>query len=208
MMDTNGKTSDLESAINELEQALRSASDAVTRIKDALPRFERMTSVFDELESIIAAGRGESVASLAPAAARAPRTPRVKPAAPAMEANAREEAPAQAAEIQPEEADARAEHVETVAPASREDEKLISFRLEFESNPGPLNLRAVDDAISEHPAVRDVALLDYDGRRAALKVWIAEPATPAEVQSSLSERATTISGDGRQVSIVALEDVA
>jgi hypothetical protein len=166
-----------------------------------------MSSVFDELESIIAAGRGVAAATAAPtpitehAAARAPRPVRPKQPAPAIEAVAAEPTPEAPAEAAP-------EAMQAAATPPNESEKLISFRLEFESNPGPLNLRAVDDAISEHPAVRDVALLDYDGKRAALKVWIAEPASPAEVQQSLSERATKIGGDGRQISIVALEDVA
>jgi hypothetical protein len=220
MTTTNGNTGELEAAIQELEGALRHASEAAARLKAALPRIERMSSVFDELESIIAAGRSEPTGEhAAPTpiasapAARSPRPARAKqPAAtidePIAEPAAAIAEPAAAIEEAPVEA---SEPTETIAPevsAAPTSEKLISFRLEFESNPGPLNLRAVDDAISEHPAVRDVALLDYDGKRAALKVWIAEPASPAEVQQSLSERATQIGGDGRQISIVALEDVA
>jgi hypothetical protein len=82
------------------------------------------------------------------------------------------------------------------------------FRLEFESNPGPLDLRKVDDAVGEHPAVRDVALLDYDGRRATLKVWIAATSTPADVQNALKQRVTQLFPSGHDITIVALEDVA
>lgn len=82
------------------------------------------------------------------------------------------------------------------------------FRLEFECQPGPLDLRAVDDAVGEHPAVRDVALLDYDGRRASLKVWVAAGTRPADVQSALTSRAMQIFGPEREVHVVALEDVA
>lgn len=95
-----------------------------------------------------------------------------------------------------------------VEPVEARVEELTCFRLEFESRPGPLDLRTVDDAVSEHPAVRDVALLDYDGRKATLKVWITSMASPADVQRALSERAGKIFASGNDVTIVALEDVA
>jgi hypothetical protein len=204
MSDTNGTNGELDAALQDLEHALARASDAAARIRQALPRIERMSTVFDELEAIISASRGGDVPAAAqpapePTPARAPRAPRPKQPTPILS-----EEPA----VEPADTPTGglAEPIETIAAAG--GEKLISFRLEFESNPGPLNLRAVDDAISQHPAVRDVALLDYDGRRATLKVWIAPPASPDEVQQSLTARADKIGGDGRHVSVVALEDVA
>jgi hypothetical protein len=97
---------------------------------------------------------------------------------------------------------------EAPSEAPRTGDQLVCFRLEFESRPGPLDLRTVDDAVSEHPAVRDVALLDYDGRKATLKVWIVPDASPADVQQSLTERASTLFDSSNDVTIVALEDVA
>ncbi len=82
------------------------------------------------------------------------------------------------------------------------------FRLEFESRSGPLDLRIVDEAVGEHPAVRDVALLDYDGRKATLKVWIDGSATAADVQQSLLARGSKIFAVDNDVSIVATEDAA
>jgi hypothetical protein len=102
----------------------------------------------------------------------------------------------------------------TIEPETPESVKraeaagLTCFRLEFESRPGPLDLRTVDDAVSEHPAVRDVALLDYDGRKATLKVWIDGSAKPADVQSTLIARSSQLFAPGNDVTIVALEDVA
>ncbi len=66
----------------------------------------------------------------------------------------------------------------------------------------------MDDAVSEHPAVRDVALLDYDGRKATLKVWIDGSASSSDVQSTLVERSAQLFGAGNDVTIVALEDAA
>ena len=103
---------------------------------------------------------------------------------------------------------------ETIARETPESVKraeaqgLKCFRLEFESRPGPLDLRTVDDAVSEHPAVRDVALLDYDGRKATLKVWIDGAASPSDVQSTLVERSSELFSAGNDVTIVAIEDAA
>ncbi len=88
------------------------------------------------------------------------------------------------------------------------DSAVTCFRLEFESASGPLDLRRVDEAVAAHPAVRDVALLDYDGRRATLKVWIAATSTPSDVQQALKQRAADLFVPGDDVRIVALEDAA
>ncbi len=48
--------------------------------------------------------------------------------------------------------------------------------IEVERSDGPLDLRAVDRPVSRHPDVADVALLDYDGRRARFKIWTRSPA--------------------------------
>lgn len=87
-------------------------------------------------------------------------------------------------------------------------EELVSFRLEFESRPGALDLRAVDDAISEHPAVRDIALLDYDGHRATLKVWVSGGTSPLEVQQTLRDQVLQRFPGGNDVTVIALEDAA
>jgi hypothetical protein len=85
---------------------------------------------------------------------------------------------------------------------------LTSFRLEFESKPGPLDLRSVDDAVSDHHAVKDVALVDYDGKKATLKVWIDESATPQDVRNALVEKAATLFGSENEVTVVAIEGEA
>ncbi|HEY7499480.1 MAG TPA: hypothetical protein VH740_13265, partial [Vicinamibacterales bacterium] len=184
------------------------------RIQDLMPRVDRISSVFDELQSVFEAGR-RTVASapdttisrptlLVPAAPTPRRTKRVDPAVEVAPATpVIDEWHVEAPDVpRPPEAPA-AESDASPTP----DEPTTTFRLEFESRPGPLDLRAVDDAVSQHPAVRDVALLDYDGRRATLKVWITATTSPAEVQETLAARAASI-GNGNEISIVALEDVA
>lgn len=87
-------------------------------------------------------------------------------------------------------------------------EATTTFQLAFESSGDPLDLRAVDEAVSAHPAVRDVALIDYDGNRATLKVWIAASVRPSDVQDALRERATQLFPAGAGINVLALNGVA
>jgi hypothetical protein len=207
-------SSELQEAVNELHEAFERAAAATARIQDLLPRVDRISSVFDELQSVFEAGR-RNVAS-------APDTTISRPtllvqAAPTPRRTKRSDPAVEVAPATPAidewhvEAPVMPSPPEAPAPESdaspTPDEPTTTFRLEFESRPGPLDLRAVDDAVSQHPAVRDVALLDYDGRRATLKVWITATTSPAEVQETLAARAASI-GNGNEISIVALEDVA
>jgi hypothetical protein len=188
---TTALAQDLGEAIDELHAALGRASDAAGRIQGLLPRVGAVNALLDEIESVIQAGRhgiggrsGPQGAFTRPALVPTPET--VRPS----ESEAAEDGP------QPE---------QQGGPSTGE---LVCFRLEFQSSGGPLDLRAVDDAVGEHPAVRDVALLDYDGRTATLKVWIVPTVSPVEVQQSLSERAGQLFAGADEVTIIALEDAA
>ncbi|MDP2671281.1 MAG: hypothetical protein Q8P13_02350 [bacterium] len=72
--------------------------------------------------------------------------------------------------------------------ASTEENSLVDFRLQIKSNSGkPIDLTIVDDTIGAHPAVRDLALVDYDGFKAVLKVWIDDKVTgPSEVAPAIA----------------------
>lgn len=206
---TNDLERDLKQALDELDGALGRAAEATRTIRGMLPRLAAAGSLFDEIEALVRTGRERiGVGLAAPEAAYArptllvpsPSAPRPAPVIPTP-------APAREEQDSPE----VVASAETSAPAPEagpREAELASFRLEFESTPGPLDLRTVDDAVSEHPAVRDVALLDYDGRRATLKVWITDEASPADVQEALKERAAQLFGTAHDVTIVALEDVA
>jgi hypothetical protein len=213
---------ELNEAMVELQEALERAAAASARIQSLLPDVSRISAVFQELESVFEAGRRSGATEAAhprPTLVVTPPTPkRTKRAQPLAEAQVPEpladewrvELPAAP---QPETSTLPddtllaplGELASVAAPES--NEPTVTFRLEFESNPGPLDLRAVDEAVSQHPFVRDVALLDYDGRRATLKVWVSPAVTAAEVQESLTTRAAEM-GNGSDVSIVTLEDVA
>ena len=59
------------------------------------------------------------------------------------------------------------------------------LRLAVSSKSGNLDLKEVDNSVNENPAVIDVALLDYDGRQATLKLWVNEAADPDGVRDAL-----------------------
>ena len=209
-------------ALDDLHAALQRATEATAIIKGLVPRLAATGSLFDEIEALVRAGRqhigvgdpaGESATNVTRPTLVVPSYTAPRPA-PVLQASASFTTPevgsdggAPVLEAPP--------PAETVAPAGTPQdatpaapENLHCFRLEFESQPGPLDLRTVDDAVSEHPAVRDVALLDYDGHRATLKVWIISDASPSDVQDSLKARATSLFAPDQDVTIVALEDAA
>lgn len=192
---------DLAEAIDELQSALVRASDASTRIKTLVPRVSAIGAVLDDIESVLQAGRQEIGVRELPE----PFTRPTLVVPDAADAPASVEPIAKPGAIAPDTHTALGQEPETLADTTSE---LICFRLEFQSSGVPLDLRAVDDAVGEHPAVRDVALLDYDGRNATLKVWIVATASPTDVEQSLNERAAQIFGDGSNVTVVALEDAA
>jgi hypothetical protein len=203
---------ELTQAVDELQTALQHAGEASASIRALLPKVGAIGSLFDELDAVIRSHRQqigqtgtESAATytrptlVAPSAATPPASPQpfMAPA---------NTAASMAAETATGGASIARETPESVKRAQAQG--LKCFRLEFESRPGPLDLRTVDDAVSEHPAVRDVALLDYDGRKATLKVWIDAGASPGDVQSTLIERSAQLFDAANDVTIVAIEDAA
>jgi hypothetical protein len=181
---------ELGEATDELQIALQRASDAASRIKGLIPRVSAVNALLDEIESVIQSGRQQMGG---------------RAALPESFSRPTLVVPAEASHTTTERVDETAQEGE---PGRQSSGELLCFRLEFESRGGPLDLRAVDDAVGEHPAVRDVALLDYDGRKATLKVWIIDSASPTDVQESLTVRASQIFPDGADVTIQALEDAA
>jgi hypothetical protein len=189
---------DLSEAIDELHGALTRAADAATRLKALVPRVGAVSGMLGEIEALLRGARLEDGERTAPESITRP-TLLVSDASPAIAAT-----PIESAQLlrQDEPAPQQSE------PQPIDTSELVCFRLEFQNSEGPLDLRAVDDAVGEHPAVRDVALIDYDGRNATLKVWIIASASPADVERALNERASQIFPDGSQVTIIALEDAA
>lgn len=203
-----GLTGELAQAFDELQQALDRAQHAAASLRDVLPRIGAIGSVFEEIEAVIESGRRQIGAD--PLAAAYSRPTLVVPEQ-SVQRPPQPWSPEDGHDPSLNGAHADSDAFADGAPAPSPgvpDDGLTCFRLEFDSQPGPLDLRTVDDAVSEHPAVRDVALIDYDGRRATLKVWIEPTSTPAQIQQALLDRAPDLFDVSNSVTIVALEDVA
>lgn len=194
---TQALEQELTRAIEDLQAALRRAHDASATLQALVPRVAQVSTLFDELAAVINTGRAQLGSTGTPAYSRPTLVTPMEPT-PAPDMNKGDDPWTQLAET-------FGENSEKPAPGTP---GLTSFRLEFESKPGPLDLRAVDDAVSEHHAVKDVALIDYDGKKATLKVWIDESATPHDVQTALLEKAASLFGTENEVTVVAVEDQA
>jgi hypothetical protein len=214
--------SELTRAIDDLESALDHAADAAAELRRLVPKVAAIDAMLDELDSALHAGRQRLVDGSADPSSTGrahqqpangvPSRPLPRPFAAPVEPAASTDPWSQVATTlqadAPLSALGPASDGEVAPPVHPDAAGLVCFRLEFESRPGPLDLRTVDDAVSEHPAVQDVALLDYDGKHASLKVWIDSTATPATVQEMLLARASEIFGSDNDVTVVALEDAA
>ncbi len=91
----------------------------------------------------------------------------------------------------------------TVTPSEPRPSRPVShcLRLGVSSRAGSLDLKAVDGAVNENPAVVDVALLDYNGRQATLKLWINGSADPVGVGEALLGSLRRRLGDERDADI-------
>lgn len=123
------------------------------------------------------------------------------PSAPAPEVSATPEP--SAIEPPPQVASAEPQPAKEAAPAQSETKETVShcLRLGVSSKTGSLDLKAVDGSVSENPAVVDVALLDYDGRQATLKLWINNAADPNGVRDSLYASLRRRLGDERDADV-------
>ena len=161
---------ELDAALATLESALATAGGAVSAIRDALPQV-----------AALAAGVGEMEAAMA----RVRRQLGASPAAPPLRSVRPQDTPA--ASPEPE-----AEHDEPT-PSVEEDQTQAAghvshcLRLDVSTRASSLDLQAVDGSVNENSAVVDVALLDYDGRHATLKIWIEASADPNAVREALLE---------------------
>jgi len=195
---------DLERTLARMEGALAEAAAAAAALRELAPRITGIDSLLRQLEAALSGTAGTETPGAAPLQpASYSRPTLVVPGTHGLGLNgmpSQQPAPgvAVASPVLPE-----------LAPAPNgAAEASTSFKMVFESDGEPLDLRAVDDALTAHPAVRDVALLDYDGRRATLKVWISASASLEDVQRTLREQTSLRCSPAARVTIVALGDVA
>lgn len=83
------------------------------------------------------------------------------------------------------------------------------LRLTVKSKSGSLDLKTVDNAVNENLDIVDVALLDYDGREAVLKLWVNPDANVESVRTALIESLRIELGDQSDAeAFVELEEAA
>ena len=176
--------SELEDALTALDAALEDAARSVAAIRGNIARVGVLEAKVQEMEAAIARARRD-LSLPSTAGARAQPSPQLH-AVPSSESALPVEGDA-TGEGQAGVADVQAEPVATPASSEAEldSQSANCLRLGVSSKSGSLDLKAVDGAVNEVPAVADVALLDYDGRQATLKLWINGSANPDEVQESL-----------------------
>lgn len=172
-LEPSGLADELDGALTRLESALSEAGGAVRAIRGIIPQIAALVGVVDQMEAAMTRVRQQLSAS-ARADSQAPMaSPSLRPVPPGP-------SDYEASPIEP-----------TVAavPAEAQPANSVShcLRIDVRSKDGSLDLRAVDRSVNESPAVVDVALLDYDGHHATLKVWVEAASTPAFVRGALLE---------------------
>jgi hypothetical protein len=178
---------DFDATLNALDTALNDATRAVASIRAFVPQISALAQVVTTIESAVSQARENMDFGPQPAAP----PPAYQPAPPPATA-----ATLRAVEPTPQ-ADAPTRE-ETIAPATTGSQCL---RLQVIKTSGPLDLKAVDTAVNEHPEIVDLALLDYDGRQATLKVWVSGPVDRQAFSDSLTKDLRDRIGEGADVKI-------
>ena len=153
---------ELESALTRLQSALTEAGRAIDSIRSCIPQISALIEVVNTMETAMSFARQRLGATVSPEPAPLRAMPQEPPAQPTP-------APVAAA-----------------APQSATPTQYC-LRLRVGSRVGSLDLKAVDSAVNEQATVTDVALIDYDGRQATLRVWIAGAQDPEQVREALFE---------------------
>ena len=170
--ETTSLEGDLDTALKTLETALAAAGGAVAVIRWSLPQISVLRQVVSEMELTMSrvreqlAATPQAIPAPSPQPAPLPQQVRPAPSAPETEAD-----------------DSAGNYAEAPAGVSHASHCL---RLDVRTGTGSLDLKEVDSSVNENPAVVDVALLDYDGSNAALKVWI-DASDPDAVREELLE---------------------
>jgi len=192
-------TAELGQKLEALETGLGEATRSAAEMKALLPRVAALEALLGDLDATMTCIRQQI---------RSADTPHVEtPPSPALQAIPRAE-PAEAGGAPEPPPRTEEGSVEAAGPAESSSR---CFLLEVEADHGSLDLKAVDRSVSENAGVVDVALLDYDGRRASLKIWVEHEAELAQVRSALLERLKAnlgAEGQSGEVSISLSEEPA
>lgn len=188
--DVSGIKIELDQALSTLDLALLEAGRSVAVVRNNMALIVELADRAREMETAMSRAREQLAVSFENGGAAPPlrAVPALGPVeeieAPVMEPHAQSDQDSDEAEPVAIEKPEPAETAPIPAP-SPHAEKSRCLRLAVTSKSGNLDLKEVDSSVNENPAVVDVALLDYDGRQATLKLWINEAADPDGVRDAL-----------------------
>lgn len=186
----------LDNSLEQLETSLAEAGRSLSAVRHNVTQLASLVEVVRDMEDMMNKARAnlgmESIAtSTQPALRPVPQQepffqPMPEPIAALPEI---EELPAPEPQPDPIEIQIEPEPEQavpaSVAQSATGEVTPHCLRLGVTSKAGSLDLKAVDGSVNENPAVVDIALLDYDGRKATLKLWINGSADPVGVRDAL-----------------------
>jgi hypothetical protein len=180
-VDTSGFIGDFERALVSLDVALGDAARAVSTVRSFVPQIAALAQAVSTIETAVTNAR-QGLDLERPASAPAPVQ---EPAA--LHSVSFEPAPEPAPAV-----------IAQPADASKTSQ---CARITITKSKGSLDLKSIDSALNEHPEIVDLALLDYDGRNATLKLWVSGPQQQEAFQATLEQDILRRAGDDAQVSI-------
>lgn len=149
---------ELNSALTGLESALAEAGRSAGAIRSLIPQIVALADLADQMETAMTNVRRQHDGVAAVDEQPVAPPPQLRPVAPSP-----------------------------LARGTADASPSRCLRIDVRSKSGALDLRAVDRSVNESPAVVDVALLEYDGSHASLKVWVGPLAAPPSVRETLLE---------------------
>ena len=172
---------EMDEALSKLDLSLLEAGRSISIVRNKLGRLMKLAEHAGEMEAAIARAREQLNISFDATTAFPLRAlpleepddepePVLEPGAAAADVHERDDVKAPRSHIAP--------HAKT-AVTSR------CLRLSVKKKSGNLDLKEVDGSVNENSSVIDVALLDYDGRKATLKLWVNEKSDPEGVRDAL-----------------------
>lgn len=177
---------ELDEALSTLDIALLEAGRSVSIVRKSMTRVFDLAEQAGEMEAAIVRAREQLAVTLQGDSTATPLR-----AVPTREQAGLKEEDSNAAPVQEpenetteaiEKPDTGPESEPVLEPASTATRCL---RLKVSKKSGSLDLKDVDGSVNENSSVVDVALLDYDGRQATLKLWVNERADPNGVREAL-----------------------
>ena len=194
---TSGLERELDAAVTAIEAAFTEAERGVASIRSLVPQIVSLATAVGEMETTMERVRHHLDTSTEAPTREAPELRAIHTSEPPAGVPEGDRV-AEAGEPQPDDSD------------SQPDGRPHCLRVDVKREGSSLDLKTVDEAVNANPSVVDVALLDYDGSHATLKIWVEATAEPDAVRTALLENLLrSLDGEeGTEVSVDLVEQSA